>query len=114
VTWADADVLLSHFTSAPAPARSALRSLHLAINRVALSLWAVLAVLAGLGTAVCALVPGYRSCVLLALHASVLAAAPAAVAMAADRYAMVAEVPLYILSVLLISFLAGHRLRRRA
>ncbi|HXT31763.1 MAG TPA: hypothetical protein VN716_20830 [Vicinamibacterales bacterium] len=114
VTWADADVLLSHFTSAPAPARSVLRSLHLAINRVALSLWAVLAVLAGLGTAVCALVPGYRSCVLLALHASVLAAAPAAVAMAADRYAMVAEVPLYILSVLLISFLAGHRLRRRA
>jgi len=44
----------------------------------------------------------------------VLAAAPAGVAMAADRYAMVAEVPLYILSVLLISFLAGHRLRRRA
>jgi hypothetical protein len=114
LTWADADVLLSHLAAAPAPARSALRRLHLTMNGMALSLWALVVLLAGLGTIACALVPGYRSCVLLSLHAFVLAAAPAAVAMAADRYAMVAEAPLYVLAVVPISFMLCHRLRRRA
>jgi hypothetical protein len=114
LTWSDADVLLSSLTSSPLPARSAVRSFHFATNAVALYLWPALTLLGGLGTIVCLLVPGYRSGVLLSLHAAVLAAVPAVIAMAADRYAMVAEAPLYVLAVMLLAFATGCRLRRRA
>ena len=39
LTWPEADVLLTQMTAAPAPAHSTSRSLHLRINRLALTLW---------------------------------------------------------------------------
>jgi hypothetical protein len=112
LTWPEAEVLLTQMTAAPAPAHSMSRSVHLGVNRVALMLWGAITVLAGLGALACLAAPGYRSCVILALHALVLAGAPAVLGMAADRYALVGEAALYVLVALLLSFTVSRRVRR--
>lgn len=113
VSWADAGVLLTTMTSAPAPARSPVRSLHLRIAHAAMMFWGVTALLSGLGAVACLIVPGLRGGLVLAWHAAVLVLAPAVLAMGADRYAMVAEPALYVLAAILLSVAASRWPRRR-
>jgi hypothetical protein len=114
LSWADADVLLSYMTAAPPPGPAIWRRLHLRVNAVALSLWGVLTACGAAATVCCVFAPGFRSFIVLAMHAFVLSAAPAVLAMAADRFALVGEAALYVLVGVLLSFAVSHRWRRRA
>jgi hypothetical protein len=114
ISWSDAEILLTQMTATWAPRQSVLRSLHLRLNRAAASEWGWIMALGALGGVICLVLPGQARLVVLAAHAFIVAAAPAVVAMGADRYAMVGEPALYVLAVLLVSFMVHYRVRRRA
>jgi hypothetical protein len=113
LSWSDAEVLLSYMTAAPTAGPGVWRQLHLRVNAVALSSWGLLTMLAAGATVFCVFAAGYRSFILLSMHALAVSAAPAVLGMAADRFAFVGESALYVLIGILLSFTLSHRWRQR-
>lgn len=102
ITWPDAEVLLPWMARAR-PALAGLARLHLAGSRAAMAAWGIASALGLLGGLWCLLADGKRRVTVLTWHAIVLVAAPAVLAMGADRYAMVAEPAFYVLAVTMVA-----------